>query len=107
MKKIAKKTTEKYLTEAKFGIFERAFGKHMTSIAKSFSGLDERFDKIEQRLIRHDKAFELLFKQMQVFTEEAREHRQTMAGLVHTDIKQEREVEDLRIRVERLEMKIK
>ncbi len=100
MKKIVKKTTEKYVT---IPIFEKA----MTSIAKSFSKMDERFDKIDQRLIRHDKAFELIFKQMQIYAEEAREHRQTMASLIHTDIRQERDVEDLKIRVERLEAQIK
>ncbi|MFA5932223.1 MAG: hypothetical protein WC793_02500 [Candidatus Paceibacterota bacterium] len=107
MKKIVKKTTEKYVT---IPIFEKA----MTSIAKSFSKMDERFDKmderfdkIDQRLIRHDKAFELIFKQMQIYAEEAREHRQTMASLIHTDIRQERDVEDLKIRVERLEAQLK
>ena len=100
MKKIVKKTTEKYVT---IPIFEKA----MTSIAKSFSKMDERFDKIDQRLIRHDKAFELIFKQMQIYAEEAREHRQIMASLIHTDIKQERDVEDLKIRVERLEAQLK
>ena len=92
MRKEVKKITEKYVTMS-------AFEKAMASIAKSFTKIDERFT-------RHDKAFELMLKQMQTFTEEAREHRQTMANLVHTDIKQERTVEDLRIRVERLEMKI-
>lgn len=107
MKKVVKKTVEKYLTENRFGVFEKNFEKHMANIAKSFSNIDERFSKIDERFVRHDKAFELLFKQMQTYTEEAREHRQTMSSLIHTDVKQEREVEDLKIRVERLEMQIK
>lgn len=100
MKKEFKKTTEKYVTSTKFQAFEKNFEKHMTNIAKSFSRIDERFT-------RHDKAFELIFKQMQVYTDEAREHRQTMSSLIHTDVKQERAVEDLRVRIERLEMQIK
>lgn len=100
MRKAVKKTTEKYLIGNKFGVFEKTFEKHMANIAKSFSRIDER-------LVRHDKAFELLFKQMQTYTEEAREHRQTMSSLIHTDVKQERYLEDLKIRVERLEMQIK
>lgn len=99
MKKEVKKINQKYLTEGKFGVFEKHFENHMANIAKLFA-------KINERLAQHDKAFELILKQMQTFTEEAREHRQTMANLMHTDIRQERSVEDLRIRVERLEMKI-
>ncbi len=37
--------------------------------------INRSFSKVEERLVRHDKAFELLFKQMQIYTEEAREHR--------------------------------
>ena len=92
IKYLIKKTTAKYVTMS-------AFEKAMSSIAKSFSRMEERFTQ-------HDKAFELLFKQMQVYTEEAREHRQTMSSLIHTDVKQERDVEDLKIRVEKLESKI-
>ncbi len=77
-----------------------AFEKAMASIAKSFSRMDDRFD-------RHDKAFTLILKQMQTFTEEAREHRQTMSSLMRSDVFQERAVEDLKVRVERLEMSLK
>ena len=66
---------QKYLTENKFGVFEKTFEKAMTSVARSFSKMDDRFD-------RHDKAFTILFKQMQKFTEEAREHRQAMSMLM-------------------------
>lgn len=100
MKKGVKKITEKYLTEGKFGIFEKTFEKSIISIAKSFNRMDERFD-------RQDKAFELLLKQMQSFTEESREHRQSMSSLMRTDVAQEKNIEDLQIRVERLEMRIK
>ena len=44
---------------------------------------------------------------MQTFTKEAREHRQTMSSLMRTDIGQEKAIEDLQIRVDRLEMQIK
>ena len=114
MKKGAVKKEPKYLTEAKFGsfenkfkgfetkfhVFENTFEKSMVSIAKSF-------DRIDKKLDQHDKAFEVLLKQMQTFTEEGREHRQSMSSLIHTDIKQERAIEDLQIRVERLEMQNK
>ncbi|MEI8174597.1 MAG: hypothetical protein WCG28_01455 [bacterium] len=93
MKKIVKKITEKYVT---MSVFEKA----MASIARSFSKMDERFDQ-------QDKAFELLLKQMQTFTLESREHRQSMSSLMRADISQEKTIEDLQTRVERLEMQIK
>jgi len=98
--KDAKKTKEKYVTML---VFEKA----MASVARSFSKVDERFDKMDERFDKHDGAFTLILKQMHTFTEEAREHRQTMSSLMHTDIKQERIIEDLKIRVERLEMRVK
>jgi septation ring formation regulator EzrA len=104
---MSKKITQKYLTENKFGVFEKSFEKSMTSIAKSFDRIDERFEKIDERFDRQDKAFGLLLKQMQAFTEESREHRQSMSSLMRTDVSQEKNIEDLKIRVERLEMHIK
>ncbi len=73
---------------------------------KTISRMDERINKFEKILNQHEKAFMITLKEIQAFREEAREHRQTMASLMHTDIKQERSVEDLIIRVERLELKI-
>jgi len=93
MKKKLVKNEPKYAT---ISMFERA----MASIARSLG-------KIEEKLSNHDRAFTLILKQMQTFTEEAREHRQTMSSLMRTDISQERAVEDLKIRVERLETQLK
>lgn len=93
MKKNVLKSEPKYVTMS-------AFEKAMGSVSRSFS-------KIEEKLGKHDEAFTLILKQMQIFTEEAREHRQTMSSLMHSDISQERQVEDLKIRVERLETRIK
>ncbi len=97
----------KYLTENKFQVFEKNFEKHMGNIVDSFGKIDDRFIKIEEKLSQHDKAFALLLKNMQTFTEEAREHRQTMSSLMRTDISQERSIEELKERVDRLEMRIK
>ena len=114
MKNRTTKKESKYLTESKFQVFEnkfqvfeKNFEKHMANVAKSFSRIDEKFDKIDQRLVQHEKAFALVLKQMQTFTKEAREHRQTMSSLMRTDIGQEKAIEDLQIRVDRLEMQIK
>ena len=100
MKKKVVKKEQKYLTEKKFQVFEKTFEQYMGSITRSFSKMDERFD-------RHDKAFSLILKNMQVFTEEAREHRQSMSILMRTDVSQERDIENLKTRVDRLEMQVK
>ncbi len=107
MKKKIEKKKPKYLTENKFGVFEKTFEKAMASIARSFSKMDQRFDQIDQKFNQHDRAFTLILKQMQTFTEEAREHRQTMSSLIRTDISQEKDIDDLKIRVERLETQMK
>ena len=41
------------------------------------------FAKVFEKLERHDKAFELIFKEMQNYGKEAREHRMMMSGLNH------------------------
>lgn len=106
MKKIIKKEL-KYLT---IPIFE----KGMDFMAKSFNKVFERFDKndekffkISEKLDCHDKVFDIMLKEMQGFNKEAREHRMTMSGLNHSDISQEREIKGLKIRIKRLEEKIK
>ncbi|MEK7219154.1 MAG: hypothetical protein AAB687_00575 [Patescibacteria group bacterium] len=76
--------------------------KYVTEI--KFKVSEGKFKKI---LDQHEKAFILILKEIQAFREEMREYRQTMSSLMHTDIKQERNVENLRIRVETLETKIK
>ena len=75
----------KYVTEIKFKVSEGKFKKFSTNM----------------------KSFYFDIKEIQAFREEMREYRQTMSSLMHTDIKQERNVENLRIRVETLETKIK
>jgi predicted RNase H-like nuclease (RuvC/YqgF family) len=93
MKKKVAKEDSKHVTMS-------AFEKAMVSVANSFDGMDKRFDQQE-------KAFTLILKQMQTFTEEARDHRQAMSGLMHADVNQERDIEELKNRVNRLEMQIK
>jgi hypothetical protein len=93
MKKNVSKKKSEYVTTA-------TFEKGMDFMAKSFAKVFDRFD-------RNDKVIESLLKEMQNYGKEAREHRMTMSGLNHSDISQEREIEGLKIRVEKLEQKIK
>jgi hypothetical protein len=76
------------------------FEKGMDFMAKSFAKV---FDKLD----RNDEVIGSLLKEMQNYSKEAREHRMTMSGLNHSDINQEREIEGLKIRIERLEQKVK
>ena len=107
MKKNASKNKSEYVTTV-------VFEKGMNFMAKSFNKVFEKLDnhdkmfvKVFEKLDRHDKAFELILKEMQSYGKEAREHRMTMSGLNSSDINQEREIEGLKIRVEKLENKIK
>lgn len=100
MKKKETKKEFKYTTIVEFE-------KAMASVAQSFYREDKRSDEFEKILNQHEKAFIVTMKEIQAFREEMKEYRQTMSSLMHTDIKQERNVEDIKIRVERLEMKVK
>jgi len=91
-------------------VFEKSVDFIAKSFAKVFDKLDnydKLFAKVFDRFDRNDKVIESLLKEMQSYGREAREHRMTMNGLNHSDISQEREIEGLKIRVERLENKIK
>jgi hypothetical protein len=92
MKKSSKKEP-KYVTEP-------VFEKHMASIARSF-------DRIEERLDKNDKMSTLILEELKGMREESHQHRLAMAGLTHTDVNHEHEIKGLKIRVERLERKIK
>ena len=73
-------------------------------------GFEKVFDKLEQhdkKFIQHDKAFEIMLREMQGFNKEAHDHRMTMTSLNHSDVFQEREIEGLKIRIEKLEEKVK
>ena len=92
MKKIIPKK-ERYVTEP-------VFEKHMGSIARTL-------EKIEGKLENHDKIFNTMLNQMKTMQEEGKEHRLSMSSLMHTDIRHERTIDDIIIRVERLEKKVK
>lgn len=93
MKKRVLKNKSGYITVT-------VFEKGMDFMGKSFAKV---FDKLD----RNDEVIVSLLKEMQNYGKEAREHRMTMSGLNHSDINQEREIEGLKIRVEKLEQKIK
>jgi predicted RNase H-like nuclease (RuvC/YqgF family) len=91
MKTITVKKTEKYVTEK---TFERA----MASIAKSFTGVGEQLGRLESGMTT-------LQNMMTSYGNEVREHREKMSLLTQTDVTQERRIDNLTERVEKLERK--
>lgn len=120
-KKVKSDKKKEYLT---LGIFE----KHMGSIARSFHSVDERFngvDKrfkdiderfrsiderfngIDERLDRHEKVFETILHGIRNLHEDNKYMRSTLTGFVRDTSVHGQRIDDLTIRVERLEQKVK
>jgi phage-related protein len=92
MKKVIKKTTKKYLTENKFQMFEKTFEKHVRAIAKSFSDNTETMS--------------LILKEIRNIHEDNKYFRESISGLNSNDLSYDRKIENLTVRVEKLESKI-
>ncbi len=90
MKKEVKKTTEKYVTE-------KTFEKSMKAIAKSFG-------RVDASLERHEKVLQEILKEIKTIHEDNKYFRQSISNLNIDGSSYDREIEDLKIRVERLEM---
>lgn len=84
MKKGLKKTTEKYVTE-------NTFEKHMQNIAKSFD--------------RHEKVMQDILKELKQMHEENKYFRASISNLNLEGLSYDRKIENLTIRVEKLESK--
>lgn len=107
MKKSVLKKKSKYVDTATFEKGMDFMAKSFVKVFNKLDNYDKLFTKIFDRFDRNDKIIESLLKEMQNYGKEARDHRMTMSGLNHSDIIQEREIEGLKIRVERLENKLK
>ncbi|HEY4513038.1 MAG TPA: hypothetical protein VJH06_00800 [Candidatus Paceibacterota bacterium] len=93
MKKVAKKTTEKYLTEHKFGIFEKSFESNMRSIAKSFADNAEIMG--------------LILKEIITIHEDNKYFRQSISTLSTENVSRDRKIQGFDVRIEKLESKSK
>ena len=91
-----KKKETKRESEMTISVFE----KHQDFMA-------QQFKKVFEKLSNYETILNLILKQMQVFIEEGREHRKAMSSLMRNDIGYEKDIEDLKIRVGRLETQIK
>lgn len=107
MKKKGVEKEPKYLTENKFSAFENKFNIFENTFEKSMRSIARSFEKVFEKLDRHDKVFEVMLKEMQTNSQEAREHRMMMGSLNHSDVIQERRIKGLELRIEKIEEKIK
>jgi len=92
-KREVKKTTEKYVTE-------KTFEKSMEAIAKSFA-------RVEESLEKHERVLDMILKELKNLRDDHREIQHTLSNLEISFSKYDRKLEDLTLRVERLEMKVK
>ncbi len=95
MKKIMVKQ-EKYLTEKKFKKFEGSFDTSMRAIAHSFA-------KVDENLAKHGKVLDILLKEVQAMHEDNKYFRQSVSTLYTDGSSHDRRIENLTMRVERLE----
>jgi len=92
MKKVTKKTTEKYVTETTFKKFESSFETNMANIAKSFE--------------RHEKVMDHILKELQQMHEENKYFRQSISSVNNDGLSFDRKIDNLNVRVEKLEAKM-
>lgn len=107
MKKVVKKLGEKYVTESTFKKFEGKFEGSMQAIAQSFARVDESLDRINKTLITHEEVMQDILKQIRMMNEESKYFRQSLSNLNTDGISYDRRIENLNMRVERLESKTK
>ena len=92
MKKVIKKTNEKYVTE-------KTFENSMANIAKSFA-------RVEESLKNQNLVSEMMLKELKALHEDNKSIRGTLSGFVGDVSSHDRRIENLTIRVEKLESKI-
>ncbi|OGI67244.1 hypothetical protein A3A05_02580 [Candidatus Nomurabacteria bacterium RIFCSPLOWO2_01_FULL_41_12] len=97
MKKIVKKTSEKYVTEktfkTKFDNFDAKFERSMQAIAKSFA------DNAE--------VMALILKEIRDIHEGNKHFRESMSSLYGDVFSHDKRIDNLDVRVEKLESKVK
>ncbi len=98
MKKVAKKITEKYVTE-------KTFEKHMGSIARSFAKVEESLENINKTLVVQQGVLQTMIKEMKNFREDNKYTRSTLSDFTGDVSSHDRKIDNLTMRVERLESK--
>ena len=100
MKKVAQKTSGKYLTENRFKKFENSFESNMRSIAQSFSRVDESM-KMQQDVLH------IMLKEITAIHEDTKSFRENISTLYTDHLAYDRKIDNVIVRVEKLELKSK
>ncbi len=93
MKKVVKKTNERYVTEKTFKKFESSFGGNMANIARSFSRVEESLG--------------MVVKELKNIHEDNKYSRQNISSLSSDGLSYDRRIDGLTLRVDKLESKLK
>lgn len=114
MKKRVKKTTEKYLTEKKFGIFEKTFKKFedrfdssARATAKSFADNAEVVQAILMQLKNINEVTVIMLKEIKTIHEDNKYFRQSISTLNTDGSSYDKRISGLDVRVEKIEIKSK
>ena len=65
------------------------------------------FDRVDKRLDQHDKIFDSLLKEIKTIHEDNKYFRQSISSLDIDGLSNDKKIENLTMRVEKLETKIK
>ena len=93
MKNSVKNGGEKYVTES-------TFEKHMTNIAKSFA-------RINETLATHEEVLQNILKEIKAIHEDHKDFRSSIANLYSENLSRDNMMNNLTVRVEKLELKSK
>ena len=76
-------------------------------MAQQFKKVFERFERHDKIFDQHSKVLESILTEIQKTNQEAKEHRMMMSTLNQTDVSQQRKIQGLELRIEKLEEKVK
>ena len=93
-----KKTTGKYVTE-------NTFEKHMRAIAKSLNALQEQATAQAKLLGTHGEAINTVIGELKNLHEDNKKMRDTLSSFISDVLMHDRKIENLTVRVEKLEVK--
>jgi hypothetical protein len=118
MKKIPPKTIEKYVTERVFKETSKTFEKRFDEFGRRFNEFEERFESsarvtaksfadVNETLKNITKVTEVVLKEIRTIHEDNKYFRQSISSLSTDALYSDRKVENLTLRVEKLEAKVK
>lgn len=105
MKKAVKKTTQKYVTEKTFNAFEERFESSARATAKSFADNAEVTAAMLTELKNINEVTTIILKELRTIHEDNKYFKQSISSLNSDGLSYDRKIEDLTVRVEKVESK--